>query len=449
MNRLPQYLLVGIAVVAVGGLHVVGHYSGTFDHLDERGKDGTYPLPFRPQRVHDFLSSFVAFFYPAVDGNHPGYSLACYIFAGQWMAGWHLIMLEGFRPCNQGKLIAHTTLFGLLYQVLGLGFLLPLYLALHLAAVSIKAKDTTHMPEITLKGLTVTPIALVFGYFVPTVAMSLPTSIASAQFKRLAILFWQPFPLWCNLLSSGVCWALDTYPRSWPNTAHPLTRLRIAYTVPITFAAVAQISAFTIALSSVVSPWIIDSWSKAQLASALLSFPPTPFSVVRAEHDSAQGLLWFIQWDYMTSSFAIMVWAATLDTVYWKPSTGIAFARRLASLAASAVFFGPMGASALVLWQRDENTLRKGLFEYEAQKRLKQESTEYEVEAILDERKVGNETQFFVRWAGWSSEHNTWEPIANLTNARDLIAEYRSSHQGTRSLRSRKTPARQDHHGRP
>jgi hypothetical protein len=445
MNRLPQVLLVGIAIVAIGGLHVVGHYSGTFDFLGEQGEKGTYPVPFVPQPIRSFVSSFVAFFYPAVDGSSPGYSLACYLFAGQWMSGWHLIMLEGYRLGNRGKFIAHTTLFGLVYQVLGLGFLLPLYLALHLATTPAVARGKKGTLFIPINVLIATPIALILGYLVPTLAMSLPISIASTEFKIVAVLFWQAFPLWCNLLSSSISKALTEHRGVRTNDAQLLMCLRVAYAVPVVLSAVAHISAYTIAFATVISPWVIDSWSIEYLAPSLLSFPPTPFSVIEAEHIYAQGMLWFIQWDYITSGFALLVWAATLDTAYWKPSTNAALARRMAALAGLAVFLGPMGASAAVLWYRDEDCCRligSAVKKDQAQKRLQQESSEYEVEAIVDERKVGNVSQYRVRWVGWSSEHDTWEPAANLGNARDLISEYRSSLSKTRSLRPRRTPAR-------
>jgi transposase InsO family protein len=51
---------------------------------------------------------------------------------------------------------------------------------------------------------------------------------------------------------------------------------------------------------------------------------------------------------------------------------------------------------------------------------------EYEVEHILDHRHVKSHRtyEFLVRWAGYSPEHDTWEPEANLKNAPNVLKEY-------------------------
>jgi hypothetical protein len=67
---------------------------------------------------------------------------------------------------------------------------------------------------------------------------------------------------------------------------------------------------------------------------------------------------------------------------------------------------------------------------------------EFEVKAILDHRvqALGNRKHkwhhgthevislYFVRWKGWSPEHATWEPVAHLANALDLVRAYKVDH---------------------
>ncbi len=53
---------------------------------------------------------------------------------------------------------------------------------------------------------------------------------------------------------------------------------------------------------------------------------------------------------------------------------------------------------------------------------------EYVVESILGHRDVGAEQrakrQYLVKWEGYGQEHNSWEPVANLTHCADAIQRY-------------------------
>jgi hypothetical protein len=62
---------------------------------------------------------------------------------------------------------------------------------------------------------------------------------------------------------------------------------------------------------------------------------------------------------------------------------------------------------------------------------------EYEVEQILDSRIYRNRFQYLVKWKGYTEEHNTWEPIDNVTNAQAAIDEFHRTHPSApRRLRS-------------
>ena len=56
-----------------------------------------------------------------------------------------------------------------------------------------------------------------------------------------------------------------------------------------------------------------------------------------------------------------------------------------------------------------------------------QDEPEYEVEAILDKRTHRGSPQYLVHWKGYPVHDATWEPIANLRNARRLVREYDNS----------------------
>ena len=48
----------------------------------------------------------------------------------------------------------------------------------------------------------------------------------------------------------------------------------------------------------------------------------------------------------------------------------------------------------------------------------------YEPEKVLASHLARGVTQYLVKWAGYESKDNTWEPIENLAGCEDMIAEF-------------------------
>mmetsp|Transcript_8435 Transcript_8435/g.24822 ORF Transcript_8435/g.24822 Transcript_8435/m.24822 type:complete len:153 (+) Transcript_8435:2-460(+) len=57
-------------------------------------------------------------------------------------------------------------------------------------------------------------------------------------------------------------------------------------------------------------------------------------------------------------------------------------------------------------------------------KRAKTSKNEYQVEKILQVRHVNEEVQYLIKWKGWASKHNTWEPLSHLQNLQSDIAVF-------------------------
>jgi hypothetical protein len=49
---------------------------------------------------------------------------------------------------------------------------------------------------------------------------------------------------------------------------------------------------------------------------------------------------------------------------------------------------------------------------------------EYEVERLLDRRGTGENRQYLVKWTGYPIWDATWEPMDNLSHAKDLVTDY-------------------------
>ncbi|RDL38785.1 uncharacterized protein BP5553_03125 [Venustampulla echinocandica] len=55
---------------------------------------------------------------------------------------------------------------------------------------------------------------------------------------------------------------------------------------------------------------------------------------------------------------------------------------------------------------------------------LQDSAPEWEVEEIVDSKKEGHTTLYFVKWAGYPENENTWEPETNLHNSRQAIRSF-------------------------
>jgi hypothetical protein len=53
---------------------------------------------------------------------------------------------------------------------------------------------------------------------------------------------------------------------------------------------------------------------------------------------------------------------------------------------------------------------------------------QYEVEEVLNSRIWRNQLQYLVKWKGYTSEHNTWEPESHLKGCQELVQTFHRSH---------------------
>lgn len=53
--------------------------------------------------------------------------------------------------------------------------------------------------------------------------------------------------------------------------------------------------------------------------------------------------------------------------------------------------------------------------------------TTYEVEKILDSKRIGGKKQYLVAWKDYPISEATWEPLENLKNAKEAIKNYETN----------------------
>ena len=58
------------------------------------------------------------------------------------------------------------------------------------------------------------------------------------------------------------------------------------------------------------------------------------------------------------------------------------------------------------------------------QLKKQKESDIYLVERVVGKKVVGRRNMYLVKWEGYTSDQNTWEPQANLANVKHLIKEF-------------------------
>jgi hypothetical protein len=54
---------------------------------------------------------------------------------------------------------------------------------------------------------------------------------------------------------------------------------------------------------------------------------------------------------------------------------------------------------------------------------------EYEIESIISHRRSGKGHAYLVKWKGYSTGENTWEPERNLQHASETLLAYKRRHQ--------------------
>ena len=63
---------------------------------------------------------------------------------------------------------------------------------------------------------------------------------------------------------------------------------------------------------------------------------------------------------------------------------------------------------------------------------LEDPQDEWKVEEIRDKQRIKGVIHYLVKWAGWPSEYNSYEPASYLTNAPKLVADFERRHKRKR-----------------
>ena len=62
---------------------------------------------------------------------------------------------------------------------------------------------------------------------------------------------------------------------------------------------------------------------------------------------------------------------------------------------------------------------------------VKDKQEEYEVKQVLGHQEISGTAYYLVKWKGYPTLENTWEPIKNLQNTQRTMVNFYWSHPGT------------------
>ncbi|KAI2464703.1 hypothetical protein F4781DRAFT_436167 [Annulohypoxylon bovei var. microspora] len=348
------------------------------------------PTPFKReftgvQGLDRYLSVLVAFFASLVDDHGAGWEVTAFYVWGmaQFAAGWTVLVLEGRRSGNRGRIVSWVGTAGLIFQNLTWTFVVPLYLVVHLFTSPIAKlgdKDAKSRGDaarqslfVYLWDLALLPIAVTMGLVVPTIVMSMPSILhqtAATHYNWIA--FWQAFPLWTVLILDvlhNACYYLLgslTLQDSQGKPTTPGNGFIVAvsgvYQFGLTISAVTHIpillvsvlpTSFRSTLASAI-PKYASLFSQVTFVRTFvpysISSPPTLDPFAYGPGDLAPLVINFLQYDLYTGNTAILLWALYLHVT----TSGRSLGKSLGTTVFWTLVSGPSGAALALLWDRDE-----------------------------------------------------------------------------------------------
>lgn len=243
----------------------------------------------------------------------------------------------------------------------------PIYLTIYLFTSPLVSSRTALTPS----ALSIPPgvlsghiFGMLFGFIVPTILMALPQpSVLSVSSKISALLVWQFFPLWSTILTAA--WSTLVWPwlgrrhrdshtaASDSSGAQQLRLLRTVYRFALAVSVPCHIAAWTLSLGSVVVPGLFAPHARETLRPTRVFVPPNPFDKTLRAASIAQGMHWFIQFDYLITSLAYLVSAAV--TRYAPAANAGDFGLKgVLDILVRTIVLGPFATALSLLWDRDE-----------------------------------------------------------------------------------------------
>lgn len=332
-----------------------------------------------------YLAVLVAFFASLIDDGGAGWEVTAFYIWGmaQFAAGWTLLVLEGRRSGNRGRIVSWIGTAGIAFQNLTWTFIVPLYLTLHVFTspiAKLSGKDAKSKGDaarqslfVYLWDLALIPLAVTLGLVVPTIVMSLPALLhQSAATHYNWIAFWQAFPLWTIVVLDvlhNACYFL--FGSLTPQDAQgklttPGNGFMVAvsgvYQYGLTISVVTHLPILAISLLPTPLRETLAS-TFPQLAPVLsqvtflrtfvphsIFSPPALNPLNYGPGDLAPLVINFLQYDLYTGNTTVLLWALYLHVT----TSGRSLVKSLGTTIFWTLIGGPSAAAIALIWDRDE-----------------------------------------------------------------------------------------------
>jgi hypothetical protein len=262
---------------------------------------------------------------------------------------WLVISLT--RECS-------ISIYGLLFQSAGLALASPAYLLLYVftsPTVTTPSLSNISVDPTVLSGI---PFALALGLIPPSVFMCLPSpDIISPETKIKAIALWQPVPVYVTSLL--YLWTVFSGSSSTSKSSqiNQIKKLRTIYKIGLAAAVPIHAAAWAFSLVAVIFPQIYTPTVAAAFHPLAAIIPANPFTYATTTVSSmVQGSHNFLQWDFIVSSTAYLVFSLNARFNARVEPKGFS-AVDAAGLVTRIGVLGPVGTALSYLWERDEIVL--------------------------------------------------------------------------------------------
>jgi hypothetical protein len=297
-------------------------------------------------RLPEPLPLLVAVFSPSLLNIDPAQRLQALSFLIDLAPLYLLWILESHRRANIMKLISFPVLFGIAFQIFGIGVIGPLFFFLHYVRSPLADYTALDWRLVNVAAARTAPIAIIFAFTIPTFAMYLLPDLTMRLSVNAA---WQTFPILVSITHYILNKTLvkDTTQDDRLHKVHAdLPHIRfavkaLAVTSAVTFNWVRFIS------SASISEIFLPSWSTLM---SLLSFKPMDLDLV-------SGMTLFLQLDEISCFTAAFLWLALLTKDLKEAEMTDISWRNMALCAGLGTYVAGPGAVAASAWLWREEIL--------------------------------------------------------------------------------------------